>query len=66
MQAYAPNCAQRSSYVGDIAIFMNFDSAMSGHTDLSPGCEPEPEVVAGVLGFFQQTASIGVTLYRWM
>jgi len=53
--------------VGDIAIFVNFDSA---DVWTIPSCSPQlqldPEVVAGVLPIFQQRRpALGHPLYRW-
>jgi 4-alpha-glucanotransferase len=69
-QALRAYCAQRSiRMVGDIAIFVNFDSAdVWTHPDLFRlGPDLEPEVVAGVPpDFFSQSGQRwGNPLYRW-
>ncbi len=69
-QALRAYCAQRSiRMVGDIAIFMNFDSAdVWTHPDLFRlDANREPEVVAGVPpDFFSKTGQRwGNPLYRW-
>jgi 4-alpha-glucanotransferase len=69
-QALRAYCAQRSiRMVGDIAIFVNFDSAdVWTHPDLFRlDANREPEVVAGVPpDFFSKTGQHwGNPLYRW-
>ncbi len=69
-QALRAYCAQRSiRMVGDIAIFVNFDSAdVWTHPDLFRlDADLEPEVVAGVPpDFFSKTGQRwGNPLYRW-
>ena len=69
-QALRAYCAQRSiRVVGDIAIFVNFDSAdVWTHPDLFRlNSELDPEVVAGVPPdfFSKQGQRWGNPLYRW-
>jgi 4-alpha-glucanotransferase len=69
-QALRAHCARRSiRMVGDIAIFVNFDSAdVWTHPDLFRlDANREPEVVAGVPpDFFSETGQHwGNPLYRW-
>jgi len=69
-QALRAHCAQQSiRMVGDIAIFVNFDSAdVWTHPDLFRlNADLEPEVVAGVPpDFFSKTGQHwGNPLYRW-
>jgi 4-alpha-glucanotransferase len=69
-QALRSYCAQRSiRMVGDIAIFVNFDSAdVWTHPDLFRlNADLEPEVVSGVPpDFFSKTGQHwGNPLYRW-